>query len=79
MLFSDINECALDPDICPNGICENLRGTFKCVCNSGYEVDTSGKSCNGMNSLLSSFSYDGYIPLLLLYVEVLYVKRGYFW
>ncbi|XP_029430269.1 fibrillin-1 [Rhinatrema bivittatum] len=42
---SDINECALDPDICPNGICENLRGTYKCICNSGYEVDTSGKHC----------------------------------
>ncbi|XP_069078600.1 fibrillin-1 [Pleurodeles waltl] len=42
---SDINECALDPDICPNGICENLRGTYKCICNSGYEVDSSGKNC----------------------------------
>lgn len=49
-LFSggaDINECALDPDICPNGICENLRGTYKCICNSGYEVDSSGKNCVG--------------------------------
>nr|XP_033775586.1 fibrillin-1 isoform X2 [Geotrypetes seraphini] len=42
---NDINECALDPDICPNGICENLRGTYKCICNSGYEVDISGKHC----------------------------------
>ncbi|XP_073160007.1 fibrillin-1 isoform X6 [Lepidochelys kempii] len=41
----DINECALNPDICPNGICENLRGTYKCICNSGYEVDASGKNC----------------------------------
>ncbi|XP_018418411.1 PREDICTED: fibrillin-1 isoform X2 [Nanorana parkeri] len=46
---TDINECALDPDICPNGICENLRGTYKCVCNSGYEVDTTGKSCNDID------------------------------
>ncbi|CAI5792881.1 fibrillin-1 isoform X1 [Podarcis lilfordi] len=42
---TDINECALDPDICPNGICENLRGTYKCICNFGYEVDSSGKNC----------------------------------
>ncbi|XP_068954093.1 fibrillin-1 isoform X2 [Petaurus breviceps papuanus] len=46
---SDINECALDPDICPNGICENLRGTYKCICNSGYEVDASGKNCVDIN------------------------------
>ncbi|KAL7980061.1 hypothetical protein Chor_001329, partial [Crotalus horridus] len=42
---NDINECALDPDICPNGICENLRGTYKCICNFGYEVDSTGKVC----------------------------------
>ncbi|MEE6503116.1 hypothetical protein FKM82_004742 [Ascaphus truei] len=42
---TDINECALDPEICPNGICENLRGTYKCICNSGYDVESNGKSC----------------------------------
>lgn len=46
-LFSDINECALDPDICQNGICENLRGSYRCICNIGYESDTSGKNCEG--------------------------------
>ena len=44
---SDINECALDPDICQNGICENLRGSYRCICNIGYESDTSGKNCVG--------------------------------
>uniref|UniRef100_A0A8D0L9R6 Fibrillin 2 n=1 Tax=Sphenodon punctatus TaxID=8508 RepID=A0A8D0L9R6_SPHPU len=41
----DINECALDPDICSNGICENLRGSYRCNCNSGYESDPSGRNC----------------------------------
>ncbi|KAM9367882.1 fibrillin-2 [Phaethornis superciliosus] len=41
----DINECALDPDICSNGICENLRGSYHCSCNSGYEPDPSGRNC----------------------------------
>uniref|UniRef100_A0AAY4E607 Fibrillin 2b n=1 Tax=Denticeps clupeoides TaxID=299321 RepID=A0AAY4E607_9TELE len=41
----DINECALDPDICPNGMCENLRGSYRCICNIGYESDTTGKNC----------------------------------
>uniref|UniRef100_H2LL33 Fibrillin 2b n=1 Tax=Oryzias latipes TaxID=8090 RepID=H2LL33_ORYLA len=40
-----INECALDPDICQNGICENLLGSYRCICNIGYESDTSGKNC----------------------------------
>uniref|UniRef100_A0A8C9L8A4 Fibrillin 2 n=1 Tax=Pavo cristatus TaxID=9049 RepID=A0A8C9L8A4_PAVCR len=42
-----INECALDPDICSNGICENLRGSYRCNCNSGYEPDPSGRNCVG--------------------------------
>lgn len=46
-LLLDINECALDPDICHNGICENLRGSYRCICNIGYESDTSGKNCVG--------------------------------
>uniref|UniRef100_UPI00358F92B7 fibrillin-2-like n=1 Tax=Myxine glutinosa TaxID=7769 RepID=UPI00358F92B7 len=41
----DINECSLDPDICPNGMCENLRGGYRCVCNTGYEADISGRRC----------------------------------
>ncbi|XP_064901783.1 fibrillin-2 [Columba livia] len=41
----DINECALDPDICSNGICENLRGSYRCNCNSGYEPSPSGRNC----------------------------------
>ncbi|XP_018618781.2 fibrillin-1-like [Scleropages formosus] len=41
----DINECALDPDICQNGVCENLLRSYKCNCNTGFEVDTTGKHC----------------------------------
>ncbi|CAK6958051.1 fibrillin-2b [Scomber scombrus] len=48
----DINECALDPDICQNGICENLRGSYRCICNIGYESDTSGKNCVDVNECL---------------------------
>ncbi|XP_051233541.1 fibrillin-2b isoform X8 [Dicentrarchus labrax] len=48
----DINECALDPDICQNGICENLRGSYRCICNIGYESDTSGKNCVDINECL---------------------------
>ncbi len=52
----DINECALDPDICQNGICENLRGSYRCICNIGYESDTSGKNCVGESEWSELFS-----------------------
>uniref|UniRef100_A0AAY5EYQ0 Fibrillin 2b n=1 Tax=Electrophorus electricus TaxID=8005 RepID=A0AAY5EYQ0_ELEEL len=48
----DINECALDPDICQNGICENLRGSYRCICNIGYESDSSGKNCVDINECM---------------------------
>ncbi|XP_058393999.1 fibrillin-3 [Diceros bicornis minor] len=53
----DINECALNPDVCANGVCENLRGSYRCVCNLGYEAGAAGKECRDMdecalNSLL---------------------------
>lgn len=55
VLSLDINECALDPDICQNGICENLRGSYRCICNIGYESDTSGKACVGESVRIALF------------------------
>ncbi|KAJ3593092.1 hypothetical protein NHX12_005429, partial [Muraenolepis orangiensis] len=48
----DINECALDPDICHNGVCENMLRTYKCNCNAGFEVDNTGKSCVDIDECL---------------------------
>ncbi|KAF5913479.1 hypothetical protein HPG69_017097 [Diceros bicornis minor] len=55
----DINECALDPDICANGICENLRGSYRCNCNSGYEPDASGRNCIDINECESNPCVNG--------------------
>ena len=41
----DINECAQSGDICKNGACENLAGSYRCLSNPGYEVDATGKKC----------------------------------
>ncbi|XP_050313522.1 fibrillin-2-like [Anthonomus grandis grandis] len=46
---NDINECAQNPNICQNGACENLIGTYRCICNPGYEVDETGKICTDIN------------------------------
>ncbi|XP_043673250.1 fibrillin-2-like isoform X2 [Vespula pensylvanica] len=45
----DINECAQNPNICINGGCENLMGTYRCICDNGYEVDATGKICSDIN------------------------------
>ncbi|XP_046415905.1 fibrillin-2-like isoform X1 [Neodiprion fabricii] len=45
----DINECALNPNICVNGGCENLMGTHRCICDTGYEVDAAGKLCTDID------------------------------
>ncbi|XP_043916738.1 fibrillin-2 [Protopterus annectens] len=41
----DIDECALDPEICQHGMCENLLGSYRCNCVTGYQTDISGKNC----------------------------------
>ncbi|KAM8764499.1 LOW QUALITY PROTEIN: fibrillin-3 [Rhynchonycteris naso] len=32
------NKCTLDPDVCVNGVCENLLGSYQCTCHLGYEA-----------------------------------------
>ncbi|XP_045405469.1 fibrillin-3 [Lemur catta] len=55
----DINECALDPEICTNGMCENLRGSYRCICNLGYEAGAEGKACTDVDECaLSSLLCD---------------------
>ncbi|XP_076876101.1 fibrillin-2 [Brachyhypopomus gauderio] len=49
---TDINECALDPGICSNGACENLRGGYRCICNTGFETDHSGRLCVDVDECL---------------------------
>ncbi|KAJ8252437.1 hypothetical protein COCON_G00217490 [Conger conger] len=46
---SDIDECALDPDICQNGVCENMPRGYRCNCNLGFEVDSSGQNCRDID------------------------------
>jgi hypothetical protein len=47
-LFSDENECVNSTHDCEHG-CTNTPGSFECYCHTGYDLDTDGKSCIGMN------------------------------
>ena len=46
----DENECAAE-DLCQNGQCVNVDGSFKCLCETGYTLSASGKQCQGTKRL----------------------------
>ena len=48
----EINECG--DGVCTQ-ICTNTEGSFTCECNSGYQLDADGTTCNGMYKLLVLF------------------------
>ena len=56
LLFSDIDECALDDNNCTKGgaYCTNAVGSFNCTCQTQYFWN--GTECEGLFSLPLSFS-----------------------
>lgn len=41
----DINECIEKPNICQNGECKNLQGSFQCICQVGYLLTSTRDNC----------------------------------
>lgn len=41
----DINECALNPNICKSGRCVNTKGSYRCNCYDGFVASRDGKQC----------------------------------
>jgi len=47
-VVSDIDECGLNETRCgPHGFCENRLGSFRCLCDQGYQESTDGQGCEG--------------------------------
>jgi len=44
MSISDIDECELGGTECTQG-CRNLRGSYTCICEPGYQLGNDGRSC----------------------------------
>ena len=44
---TDHNECA-ESGMCANGICINMNGSFKCHCENGFKLSSTGYACIGM-------------------------------
>lgn len=56
-LLKDTNECVALPGSCSPGTCQNLEGSFRCICPPGYEVKSEncigkGNSCYKFHKLL---------------------------
>ena len=34
----DLDECQVNENVCRNGKCENVVGSFNCICDDGYSV-----------------------------------------
>lgn len=41
LALSDVDECIQSPGLCGRGACENLPGSFRCVCPAGFR----GSAC----------------------------------
>ena len=48
-LRADLDECAENPRICLNGRCENIPGSFECVCEEGFSSSAVGPFCVDMD------------------------------
>ena len=34
----DLDECQVNENVCRNGKCENVVGSFNCICDDGYSI-----------------------------------------
>lgn len=58
----DIDECSQDPGLClPHGACENLQGSYICVCDEGFTLTQDQHGCEG--EYLQAPSSDWTTPL----------------
>ena len=48
-ILSDIDECRAMPNACENGRCVNTMGSYRCICDHGYQTDVSGNRCIDIN------------------------------
>ena len=51
----DIDECNENGRICLNGQCINKPGSYRCVCNRGYQLSPDGAFCVGKYKIISGY------------------------
>jgi len=55
-VYTDEDECERSRgQVCPrHSRCENTRGSFKCVCDPGFKLDTLTTTCQGQCTYVHS-------------------------
>ena len=56
----------LYPNICENGACENLQGTYRCVCDKGFTPNPNRKKCLGERKIVNEKGFHLLIPASIL-------------
>ena len=51
---SDVDECALNRNLCMTGDCKNTPGSFICDCSLGYSVREGDTGCTGKSENIES-------------------------
>ena len=46
-IFPDLNECEAMPEFCHHARCENNPGSFRCICDKGFQLNRYGNNCTG--------------------------------
>ncbi|KAJ8945200.1 hypothetical protein NQ318_013650 [Aromia moschata] len=54
VVLEDINECEEHENICENGYCTNIFGSFMCSCNEGFRLDDTGFMCVDINECVEN-------------------------
>lgn len=47
LLMTDVDECVERTGVCMNADCVNTNGGFRCNCNAGYKLTSTGDTCIG--------------------------------
>ncbi|KFV69038.1 Latent-transforming growth factor beta-binding protein 1, partial [Dryobates pubescens] len=47
-VFTDIDECQYG-NLCTNGRCENMEGSFRCICGQGFKLSASENQCEDID------------------------------
>ena len=45
--LKDVDECGEDIDNCSQN-CSDTLGSYQCICNDGYTLDSDEHTCNGL-------------------------------
>ena len=56
--YVDLDECATGNHNCQQQ-CHNTVGSYTCSCNSGFDLNSDGRTCTGTYTIIICHSYHG--------------------